>query len=501
MTPNSTHRLFIEVIKTILPACVVLLVFAWMATTIWRASDFAYELQPVATLTGREVNAQQFIANTPEMADVFAFFVYAADLDTPGRHTVPLTLQRGDRSVRAEGILYVAKILPYKTVELGSDMANTLYWQNINPSYIIANINEIPTGLIEINHLVFSSFAGDMPVGEHQLLFAFNDSFFYTTMHIVDTTPPTATLRNATLPMGQPVALDDILYSVFDLSPIALTEIVALPDMFITGDHEVAVRVADIFGNEAIYTTIVTYMPNTVPPVFYSVTDIHSAITEPILFRANARAYDVFGRPIHFDIDTGLLNINERGIYQVTLIATDPWGLYTIKTIYVHIHSVDPTIVYQLADDLLAQILNNGMTQVQQARAIHNWLTDHVTYAAAIGFESVYEAAHQALIHRRGNCFVFFGAAEVLLTRAGIPNMRIDRVPHSRNPVAHRWNLINPDDLGWHHFDATGNMIITRNERFMFTNSQLAIFSERLALQGAVDFYLFDPSLYPDIVQ
>jgi len=473
-----------------------------MATTIWRASDFSYTLQPVVTVMGHNINAQDFVADTSNMAGVTAFFVGDVDVTAAGRHTTPLILHRGERSVQTEGVFYVAIPQPYITVELGSRLTNNRNLHDIDPTYIIINHYNIPLHLLDFNHLIFSSYSGYMPVGEHQLIFTHNDSFFYTTMHVVDTTPPTAVLRDVTLPLGHEVTLDDILVSVFDLSPIAVTEIVAQPDMFTPGAHNVAVRVADIFGNEAIYTTTATFLPNTVPPVFYGVRQyIHSALGEPILFRVGVYASDAFNRPIHFDIDTGLLNINELGVYQITFTATDAWGLYTSQTIYVHIHNVDPVVVYALADDLLAQLFNDGMTQVQQARVIHDWLTDHVTYAAAVGFDSVYEAAHQGLIHRRGNCFVFFGLAEVLLTRAGIPNMRVDRSPYSRNPANHRWNLINPDGLGWHHFDPTGNTIISRNDRFMFTNSQLEILNQRMAVYGAVDFYMFDATLLPEIVQ
>jgi len=502
LTPNATHKLLIEIAKTILPACVVLLVFAWMATTIWRASDFAYQLQPVATLMGHDINAQDFVADTPSMADVSAFFVDTVDVNAPGRYTVPLMLHQGERSVRTEGVLYVTEMMTSLTAELGSDLANSTYWQDIDPNRFIAAHTELQIATVSISHLPFSAFAGDLPVGDHQKLFSHNGTVFYLTLHVVDTTPPTAVLRDITVPAGQAISVDDIVVSVFDLSPIAMTEIIEYPDIFAPGEHEVAVRVADIYGNEAIYTATITRLPNTVPPIFYGVRyEIHSAMGEPILFRAGVYAYDAFGRPIHFDIDTGLLNINERGTYQVTFIATDAWGVSTDVAIYVHIHSVDPAAVYELADELLSRILRDDMTQVQQARAIHNWLADNITYAAAIGSDSVYEAAHQGFIHRRGNCFVFYGLAEILLTRAGIPNLRVDRVAHSRNPADHRWNLINPDDLGWHHFDATGNMAMTRNERFMFTNSQLEVFNQRLALIYAFDFYLFDPTLLPEIVQ
>jgi len=111
-----------------------------------------------------------------------------------------------------------------------------------------------------------------------------------------------------------------------------------------------------------------------------------------------------------------------------------------------------------------------------------------------------YEGAYRALRDRRGNCFNYFSLSEVLLTRAGIPNMRIDRIPGT--PTRHRWNLVNPDNLGWHHFDANPTRLELWAQTAFFTSSQARRFTRMyVEHDGTRDYFTYDPTLYPEIVE
>ena len=110
------------------------------------------------------------------------------------------------------------------------------------------------------------------------------------------------------------------------------------------------------------------------------------------------------------------------------------------------------------------------------------------------GFPPGYDAANQALIGRRGKCVVFASITGVMLTRAGIPNMDILRVGGITN---HRWNLFNPDDLGWFHLDTGPNGGL---DFFMFTSSQAREFSVIRRQTGLTNYFTYDPTLYPEIM-
>jgi len=182
--------------------------------------------------------------------------------------------------------------------------------------------------------------------------------------------------------------------------------------------------------------------------------------------------------------------VHTLGVYTADYIAVDAMGTSVTVTINVTVIEVDPAEVHTRAAAVLEQILRDDMLQVEKARAIFDWVTRNVAYAADIDHESVYGAALQALVHRRGDCFVFYAISEVLLTMADIPNVRLTRYGGFNR---HYWNLVNPDDLGWHHFDTTPLRVREIN-RFMFTASQAEEFNRIIHQQtGERDYFTFDP--------
>ncbi|MCL2603900.1 MAG: hypothetical protein FWD90_05420 [Defluviitaleaceae bacterium] len=499
----------------ILCAAVVLVVAAVIVTAMLWPPKFEYELRPIVAIAGERVYARAFLADTEVMTDTHAYHLgesafYAPA--APGRHGIPITLWRDSNFREVTATLYIAQPVEYITVEWGEGTAYGSEGFNLDPLSFIANVNAIPKALLDFRFLSFSSYWGmrELPVGNHTAHLVMSqylngDEFahfahFTSEVRVVDTTPPTAVTRDITMQMGREITPDDIVVSVFDLSPIRSVEVINQPDIFTPGEYTVEVRATDIHGNAAVFSSVVTLLPNTVPPVFTGVQDIKVMQGEPIRFRAGVEAQDAFGRPIPFEIDATRVNTQELGIHTATYTAADAWGLETSVTINVHILNVDPEAVIEMVDNLLITVLRGTSTQAEQARAIHDWIGDHISFAAAVGMDSAYEAAYHAILHRQGNCFVFNGLAEMMLTRAGIPNLRIDRILETPNPTRHRWTLINPDGMGWYHLDVTSNRVLTRNERFMFTNSQAEAFTLRFAQQGTHDFYTFNPVLYPVIV-
>jgi len=315
----------------------------------------------------------------------------------------------------------------------------------------------------------------------------------YAGVHTLDIIPPTAELREVTMEMGREIEPDDIIVSMFGRSEI-VSVIINQPDIFEPGEHIVYVYLRDAFDNEAVYTTTVTLLPNTTPPTIRGTRDIFAPEGGPIRFREGVTAYDAFGRSIPFTIDNAGVNIYASGVYTVAFIAEDAWGLRTVRRVYVHILGIQPAQVRENIAVLLRRIVNSNHSQTEQARAIHNWLGNNITFAAAVSTNTVYAAANHGMLHRRGNCFVFYAMAKLMLTEAGIPNISMARTPHTCNPAGHRWHLINPDGLGWFHFDATPVTAITRAERFMFTQSQAEAFTlRRYYTDGITDFYTFFP--------
>jgi len=453
----------------------------------------------VAVLNGTSVAPADFFSFAKETEGIIADFLEpeAVDVYLSGRQEVVLSLRSGRRIGETAVPLYVLTPLPYMPVEAGTPVSYIMPLDFLPMAYII-NSNTVLDVVIHSGLPDYDVFL----VGEYAVRIYVNNVFFYSVINVVDTTPPTAILMDITVPMGQCVAPDDFIVSVFDMSPVIDIWFYNEPYVFAPGGQVVDIGFKDYFGNISVYSATLTVLPNTIPPRILGVQDMLVQIGNPIIFRQGVSAEDAFGRPINFSVDSTAVNIHQLGRYTVTYYAKDAWGLRTEVIIYVEVLEIDPIRVREMADAVLDNILREGMTQVEQARAIFNWVNGNVFFAANISRRTRYEGAYQAMRNRRGNCFVFYAISSVLLTQAGIPNMRIQRIEGT--PTAHYWNLINPDGLGWHHFDATESLPIFGRmlDRFMFTSSQAREFTQLIhSYVGRRDHFTYNPELYPEIVQ
>jgi len=453
----------------------------------------------IVTLSGNPVAPEDFLSDSYGMEGIGAEFYSPGDIDfyRGGRHEIVLVLQMGRRTAETTTVLYVLEPLRYVEMEAGT------------PSSYITPAKFLPAAyIVNADTALDIAIHGGLPeqdileVGRHTITVSVNGVFFDSEVNIVDTTPPTATLTNVTIPMGQDIELDDFILEYFDISPIVDIWFVEEPYVFAPGNQTVSIGFKDYFGNQAIYSAILTVHPNTIPPQIFGTQDIIVQIGTPIIYRIGVSAEDAFGRPLDFNVDSSNVNIHELGTYTAIYYAIDAWGLRTEAEIHVTVLEVDPERVRDLAQAVLDNILSGNMTQVQEARAIFDWIQNNVAYAANISQGSVYEGAYQALRNRRGDCFVFYSVSQVLLTVAGIPNMHIQRIETAAD--RHSWNLINPDELGWHHFDATPLMPVgeQRLNRFMFTSSQARRHTQLIhSYLGTRDYYTYDSELLPEIVQ
>jgi len=483
-------RVLIAIIMVILLATSAVL--WWVTFTV-----FDYQLRSVVIFAGQGVNTQEFLYPSEEMQGVSAEFLQLPDLG-PGRHDVSLLLRRGLRSLETFATLYVLQPREYVIIEFAETE------QYLEPLDFFANASIVRHLPMDIQFQLTLPSLETLSVGETPVTIGILDGYrtriVQLEITIIDTTPPTAVVVNLTMPKGEDTVAEDFLTDVFDASGIARIAFTSEVGTLTPGDHVLEIMVEDVFGNYALFYPTLTIKSNDTPPTLTGTRNLEVMMGTAVMFRYGVSAYDAFDRPLRFEVDSGELNTNVPGIYYVTYWVEDAWGLRTEAEIRVYIIDVDPEAVYARVDEILARILHDDMTQVQEARAIFNWVSTNVAFVGGVSRDSVYEGAWQALTNRRGNCFVFYAISEVMLTRAGIPNMRIDRIPGQR--TNHRWNLINPDDMGWYHFDTTPQSRDVPLDRFMFTSGQARDFTARmLRAQNRPNYFTYDPSLYPDIVQ
>ena len=510
--PHKKGLTFATLAAVILIGAVGALLWFWMHRELEVPN---YGVSSRVIISGWNIAANDFLTFRPmtlspieEMEGIHAEFYIMADINRPGRQEVMLKLERGRRSTQITTVLYVLDPVEHMHIEAGTEI-------DISPWGFVRNADIVNSQEIRLTQTFGFSQDDVWHVGEHSLAFSVGHPAWYssvrecmvyggsfsTTIYVADTTPPTATTLNVTIPMGQVVYPEDFVTDVYDFSPITSIIFEEEPDIFMPGNQEVNIVLEDYFGNQAVYTAILFVQSNTVPPTIYGTRDFTVQVGNPIMFRQGVSAYDAFGRPLRFEVDSSDVDGNTLGEYIVIYYVEDAWGLRTEITQTVTVLAVDPERVIAMAINVLDAILHEGMTQVEEARAIFDWIQRNVSFAAHIGSRTVYEGAYQAMRNRRGNCFVFYASAEMLMTQAGIPNMRITRYGGASD---HYWNLINPDELGWHHFDATPLQPIYNRtiNRFMFTSSQARSYTETIARNlGTRNFFTYDPDLYPEIVQ
>jgi len=318
---------------------------------------------------------------------------------------------------------------------------------------------------------------------------------------MMGTPAPEADMTDVTINIGESVAPMDFIKEIHSESEIASVEFVSEPDILAHTDQVVEIIITDENDKSTTLQAKLIIRINREKPTIEGTGTIMSTIGSPIIYRQDVYARDDFGRPLELQVDSSEVNQNEIGVYKIIFRATDLTGNTTEVTEEVHIVSIDVGYVLEQVDIVLADITNIEMTQLEKVRAIHAWIRANINYASVIGGPgTVFEDAHRAISERRGNCYVFYAIGDVMLTRAGIENRPIDRIPGT--PTRHRWSLVNPDGLGWHHFDTTPTRLGLGAETAFFTDSQAKEFTNRFVeFNGTQNFYTYNPDLYPPIVQ
>ena len=458
-------------------------------------ATFDYRVRPVVVLEGQLVTPDDFLYPMEDMERVTATFRRPGFRTTLGQQDVPLTLTRGWRTVETTAPLYV--LTPVEQIYNEFTVAGPA----IKAIDLISNADAVAGISLDLRFIELPLPLENYPVGDFPIRLALNDTEFVVNLSVTDTKPPTATAVNKTILIGEKVYPEDFVTDVYDPSPIASITFVEEPDVFLRRDQIVEIEIEDIFGNSDIFAAALSMQFNETPPVIEGADTIESLVGNPILYRQGVTAHDDFGRELELNVDTSRVNQDVEGMYLATFWVEDYSGQRTEKEVTVHVLSIDPDYVNERVDEVLAGIINSGMTQLEKAHAIHSWVRSNVSYVISRGGpQSAYEGAYRAFRDRRGNCYIFYSISEVLLTRAGIPNMRIERIPGT--PTRHRWNLVNPDERGWHHFDAFPTRLSLGSPMAYFNDTQAETFMRQIqAINNMRDYYTYDPSLYPEVAR
>jgi len=462
-------------------------------------ATFDYRLQPVVVLDGQTVNPAEFLSPGGDMQNISAVFRSPVFRPVDGRQDVQLTLTRGWRTVEATALLYVLTTVP----EIHHEFREP--GQAFSPNDFIMNADVTGGFPFAVQFEEQPLMPQDYSVGAHTLKLSLNNAPFEVLLTVTDTIAPTATAVSKTIQIGEDVIPEDFVEDVFDESDIESINFVEEPDVFAHRDQIVLVEVTDIHGNSEIFSGGLTILLNQDAPVIEGIDTIVIMVGDSIMYLRDVTAFDDFGRDIsdRIEVDSSGVDQLTVGEYTVIYSVEDYTGNRTEVEESVHVVEIDMEFVHEKVDEALAGIISDSMTQLEMVKAIHTWVRSNINYSQTRGGPATaYEGAYIALSQRRGNCYIFYSISEVMLTRAGVPNMRIERIEGT--PTRHRWNLVNPDNLGWHHFDAYPTRLGLSTQMAFFTSSQAEEFTRRLANQEERpmrNYYTYNPELYPEIVR
>ncbi|MDR1914114.1 MAG: hypothetical protein LBQ68_06500 [Clostridiales bacterium] len=283
-----------------------------------------------------------------------------------------------------------------------------------------------------------------------------------------------------------------------EVSPIVRVDFVVQPDFTYIGPQTVTLLLVYDSGDTATVAAQLVLeekLNDTTPPVFEPILNRYAQINSEIDYITGIAATDDSGF-CEITVDSHEVDPTAAGRYRLLYTATDAAGNSVTQEAFLALSKILPQTVFNAADGILKEITTDEMTQKEKARAIFDYVVHGFRYTTNSEHNNAIDGAHQAFTRKSGDCFIFYSSSEVLLTRAGIPNIQVRRLVTPQNGYApHYWNLIDVGE-GWYYYDSTP---IARNlgrDRFYFTESEL----QQLAKQIGTGAYFYDESLYPKAV-
>lgn len=287
------------------------------------------------------------------------------------------------------------------------------------------------------------------------------------TLFVQDTVAPRASIRELTFWTVDRIEAIDFVTDIVDANEVAVS-FAEEYDFSAPGSYDIGIVLRDSAGNSSTLSTRAHVMLDEEAPVITGVVANRTYLLDSgISYRNGVTVTDNRDTAIVLRVDASQVDASSPGDYPVTYSATDLSGNTTSVTVTIRILNADENTVYAKADEILGRILKADMTQREKARAIFIWVRKHLVYVKGADKTGVLQSACAAFFTGRGDCYTYYAASEVLLTRAGIETVGVERVPEGR--TRHYWNLVCIDGL-WYHFDTCPPPVALNT--FLFTEGQ-----------------------------
>lgn len=437
------------------------------------------EVQPVRLEYGQTCTVDDFVVKVEDATATKVAFAKEPDFTLKEKQTIKVAVtDAGNNTTTAETELVVSLVVKTLDVEAGSEKPEITDFVIVG-----AEDAEILTDLDEIDYVKPAT---------HSVKIELDGNQYDVAMNIVDTVAPVFEVKNISGYALIKREAADFVTSSEDVTEITFSFETA-PDLNKTGSQTLTIVATDEGGNQAKQQATLTLEKDTEKPVISGAADFTAYVGTSVSYKSKVKVTDNCPEELELKVDSSKVNLNQIGTYPVTYTATDKAGNSTSVTVNVTVkeQTYDINEVNALADAVLARITNAGMSQKEKALAIFNYCKGNIGYINDSVKGNYVRSAYEGLVNKRGDCYVYASTAKVLLTRAGIKNMDIERIP-SRTTM-HFWNLVDiGDGHGWYHFDTTPRW--NHPVMFLWTDAQIKQYSD-----ANNNSHNYDRSKYPEI--
>ena len=434
------------------------------------------EVKNFAVRKGTVPTAEEYVTSINDASPYMVAFARERDVSKEGLHIIRIKVEDiHHNSVEVTAKLLVADIPEKITVEYGASaeaiektvLADTTQKHRFT-------VSECPTEPGEYTVEVLSDYGS-----------------YLVSVTIADTTPPEMILNDVTVYKGDAISPESFIREINDLSEVSFEYSDKSPSSDTPGKMYVRITASDKFGNKTQKTAVLYVLDDTTPPVICGVADKFILAGDTVSFKKGVYAVDDRDGEVAFKVDSSAVNTSAAGKYPVIYTSVDSSGNEARITSYVTVTLINMDSVNELADNILARILTTSMTDREKAWAVYVWSTESLKYSTRTShlMGNYVEGAYSGFTIRTGNCYIYYAVTSVLLTRAGIENIMIQR---DKPNDPHYWNLVKIDG-SWYHLDTCPHFPEHQKKCFLWTDADLADYNKN----EVADYYSFDASLYP----
>ena len=255
---------------------------------------------------------------------------------------------------------------------------------------------------------------------------------------------------------------------------------------------------------EAVFSTLTVKPADTTKPEFEGIKDIVANLGSTVSYRDGVTVTDNDDENVTFTVDASKVDLTRLGKYEVTYIATDKRGntasVTASVTVLEALDGDQVTSVHTkeeldaLCRSILDEILTDGMTEREKARAIYDRVYK-IKYVSTNDDHNWIDRAYKGLTTNRGDCVNYWAASKALLTMAGIPNYDVERL---NGQTEHFWSLACVDGQ-WYHFDACPTSSKYPFKCFLKTDGEVKAYSD--SRTDKPNYYNYDKENCPyDVV-